>query len=98
MLDALVYTSTDDNQAENQIRIQDRARIVHYWKRELEKNNCEITNEIEKIQHLIQQFLRCNRSVEFIINIDNDIQRVRSMRLPPELRNDSFTDEIIKVV
>ncbi|KAK0079178.1 hypothetical protein PV325_001636 [Microctonus aethiopoides] len=96
MLDALVYTSTDVNQAENQIRIQDRARIVHYWKCELEKNNCEITNEIEKIQHLIQQFLRCNRSVEFIINIDNDIQRVRSMRLPPELRNDSFTDEIIK--
>ncbi|KAK0179026.1 hypothetical protein PV327_007853 [Microctonus hyperodae] len=96
MLDRLVYSSIDVNQAENQIRIQDRARIVYYWKRELEKNNKEVIDEIEKIQNIIQQLLRCNRSVELIINIDNDIQKVRSMRLPPDFHHDSLTYEIIK--
>lgn len=97
LIDGQVYTPIDKNQTENHIRLKDRAHTVFHWKVELERNNTEITAEIESILGITQRLMRCSRAVELIKTIDGDIKKIRNMRLESDLVHDSLTDELIKV-
>lgn len=92
-----IYNRVDENDLDNKYYLTVNARNLFNSKRELERINKDVTDELESTKNLIQQLMKSNRAVQSIINIDQDLKRVRNTRSEEDLVHDSVTEEILKV-
>ncbi|XP_053593393.1 tektin-4-like [Microplitis demolitor] len=91
-----IYNRVDENDLDNKYYLTVNARNLFNSKRELERINKDVTDELESTKNLIQQLMKSNRAVQSIINIDQDLKRVRNTRSEEDLVHDSVTEEILK--
>ncbi|KAF7992886.1 hypothetical protein HCN44_005230 [Aphidius gifuensis] len=91
-----ICSQVDRDQQDTYNDLRKRASTIFCWKIELEKNNNNITMEIDEMKDETKRLLRSNQAIKNIININKNMQKTRNLRMKPDLVTDSLTEELIK--
>lgn len=92
------FAETEKEVLYNDIRLSARAGVLFRWKVELERDITDIVCEISYIQEEKSRLKRCIRAIGLVQSINNDIKKIRCLRMESDLVRDPVDEEAIKVL